>query len=205
MPCFDSTYWGNVYFDALDHFIDKPRDIVRIVNALSVTYPAVAGEVNPVDYVALEFLRLFEPLAYQVIRDNREMFAGHTSCEDFLKLPNMSYVLHLWEQWTGQISGKEQVALIFSSDEFLPSVLEKYMQNGTSSGGDDRVAKRTVKVNPKNLDTLTDIGALEARVVLMLTRPNLSADQRAAGESYLKNMNRIRNGQDTGGFFDDDE
>lgn len=36
---FDSTYWGNVYFDGLNHFIRKPRDIVRLINALAVTYP----------------------------------------------------------------------------------------------------------------------------------------------------------------------
>ena len=73
---FDSTYWGNVYFEGLDHFIVKPRDIVRIVNALAVTYPPVAGEVNPVDYIALEFLRVFQPMAYNSIRDNKDMFAG---------------------------------------------------------------------------------------------------------------------------------
>lgn len=73
---FDSTYWGNVYFDGLNHFIKKPRDIVRLINALAVTYPPVAGEVNPVDYIALEFIRVFQPMAYGTIRDNKEMFTG---------------------------------------------------------------------------------------------------------------------------------
>lgn len=73
---FDQTHWGNTYFDGLDQYIKKPRDVVRVINALSVTYPAVAGEVNPVDFIALEFLRVFEPEAYNTIRDNREMFAG---------------------------------------------------------------------------------------------------------------------------------
>jgi len=72
----DSGYWGNVYFDGLESYVVKPRDVVRIVNALSVTYPAVAGEVNTVDYIAIEFLRLFEPTLYATIRDNREMFVG---------------------------------------------------------------------------------------------------------------------------------
>ena len=53
---FDQTYWGNVYFDGLDHYIRKPRDIVRIANALGVLFPAAAGEVNPVDFIAIEFL-----------------------------------------------------------------------------------------------------------------------------------------------------
>jgi predicted KAP-like P-loop ATPase len=75
---FDQTHWGNVYFDGLDHYIGKPRDIVRIINSLSVTYPAVVGEVNPTDFIALEFLRVFEADVYSVIRDHREMFVGHS-------------------------------------------------------------------------------------------------------------------------------
>lgn len=77
LPNFDQTFWGNVYYDGLDHYVNKPRDIVRIVNALRVTYPAVAGEVNPVDFIALEFLRVFEPEVYGAICVNQDMFAGH--------------------------------------------------------------------------------------------------------------------------------
>ncbi len=79
VPEFDQTYWGNVFLDGLAHFLKKPRDIVRIINAVTVTYPAAAGEVNAVDYVALEFLRVFEPMAYHTIRENKDMFAGGTS------------------------------------------------------------------------------------------------------------------------------
>jgi hypothetical protein len=70
------TYFGNVYLDGLQHYLRKPRDVVRVMNALQVTYPAVAGEVHPVDFVALEFLRVFEPAAYATLRDNAEMFTG---------------------------------------------------------------------------------------------------------------------------------
>jgi predicted KAP-like P-loop ATPase len=76
---FDQTYWANVYFDGIDRFISTPRDIVRLANALSVSYPAVAGEVNPVDFIAIETLRIFCPLSYDMIRKNPDMFAGHTS------------------------------------------------------------------------------------------------------------------------------
>ncbi|MEJ1958920.1 MAG: KAP family NTPase [Nitrosomonadales bacterium] len=76
---FDATHWGNVYHDGLDQFIQKPRDIVRVMNVLSVTYPAVRGEVNPVDFIALEFLRIFLPEVYGTVRDHRDRFAGHSS------------------------------------------------------------------------------------------------------------------------------
>ena len=75
---FDNVRWGNIYYSSLDIYIKKPRDIVRVINSLSITYPPVAGEVNPVDFVALEFLRAFEPSAYDVIRNNQEMFVGYS-------------------------------------------------------------------------------------------------------------------------------
>jgi len=78
-PEIDRTHWANVYVDGLDPYLLKPRDIVRIMNALIVTYPAVAGEVNAVDFVAMEFLRLFEPTVYTTIRDNSSMFTGHSN------------------------------------------------------------------------------------------------------------------------------
>jgi predicted KAP-like P-loop ATPase len=75
---FDNHYWGNVYHEGLEQLIQKPRDIVRIVNALVVTYPAVRDEVNAVDFIALEFLRVFLPSTYATVRDHREHFAGYS-------------------------------------------------------------------------------------------------------------------------------
>jgi predicted KAP-like P-loop ATPase len=73
---FEEIYWANIFYAGLAQFIKKPRDIVRIANALNVTYPIVYGEVNTVDFIAIECLRLFLPEAYDVIRDNEARFAG---------------------------------------------------------------------------------------------------------------------------------
>jgi predicted KAP-like P-loop ATPase len=78
-PVIDRTYWANVYMDGLDPYITKPRDIVRLMNALTVTYPAVAGEVNAVDFIAMEFLRLFEPAVYGIVRDHPDLFTGYSN------------------------------------------------------------------------------------------------------------------------------
>jgi len=75
----DRTYWANVFFEGIDPFINTPRDVVRLSNTLSVTYPAVKGEVNPVDFLAVETLRVFCPIAYDVMRKNQESFAGHVN------------------------------------------------------------------------------------------------------------------------------
>ena len=73
---FRKTYWGNVFFEGINKFLDTPRDVVRLANALTVTFRAVLGEVNPVDFIAIESLRLFCPDVYQTVRSNPEMFAG---------------------------------------------------------------------------------------------------------------------------------
>jgi len=76
---FDQSYWTNVFHDGIDPLIQVPRDVVRFTNTLSVTYPAVCGEVNPVDFIALEALRDFLPGLYDVIRTNQDKFSGHSS------------------------------------------------------------------------------------------------------------------------------
>lgn len=74
---FDQSYWTNVYHDGLDPLIEVPRDVVRLTNTLMVTFPAVVGEVNVVDFIALETLRVFLPDVYDEIRSNPERIAGH--------------------------------------------------------------------------------------------------------------------------------
>ena len=74
---FDHAYWAQVYFRGISTFIGTPRDVVRFTNTLRVTYPAVHGEVNPVDFIAIEALRVFLPDVYETVRRNPSMFAGH--------------------------------------------------------------------------------------------------------------------------------
>lgn len=75
---FDKTYWENVYHDGLRHLLRTPRQIAQLVNAMRMTYPLVSGEVNPVDFVAIETIRVFSPDVYEAIRINKDRFAGPT-------------------------------------------------------------------------------------------------------------------------------
>lgn len=92
---FDQGRWAEVFSDGLDRFIKKPRDIVRILNSISVAYPPLAGEVNPVDFIALEFLRVFEPAAYGSIRDAKDFFCGTPTQLDYKKAGEKTY----FEKW----------------------------------------------------------------------------------------------------------
>ena len=47
----DPDYWVDICAHAIDPFLRTPRDVVRLVNAVTATLPAVSGEVNPVDFI----------------------------------------------------------------------------------------------------------------------------------------------------------
>ncbi|MBD8597645.1 KAP family P-loop NTPase fold protein [Pseudomonas sp. CFBP 8772] len=98
VPAVAPRYFENVFFDGLEQYLQKPRDIVRILNILRVTFPAVVGEVNWVDFVALEFLRLFEPIAYQKIRQHPGMCTGAPGMSEDLRPVSAFH-----EAWLGEV------------------------------------------------------------------------------------------------------
>ena len=69
----------NIFYDAVSPYLNTPRDLTRLSNAIEVSWPAVAREVDLGDYVALEIMRLFEPLAYNAIRTNKSRLCGTRS------------------------------------------------------------------------------------------------------------------------------
>ena len=66
----------NLFYDAVSPYLNTPRDLTRLCNAMTVSWPAVAKEVDVGDYVALEIMRLFEPLLYNAIRTNKGKVCG---------------------------------------------------------------------------------------------------------------------------------
>lgn len=73
---FDDTYFGNIYWDGIDCYLKTMRNVKRLTNTLKVTYSIVENEVNPVDFLAIETIRVFEPEIYYLIRSNIDMFSG---------------------------------------------------------------------------------------------------------------------------------
>jgi predicted KAP-like P-loop ATPase len=73
---FDQQRWANIFLDGIDPLIKTTRDIMRLCNSIRVSFAAVHGEVNPVDFIAIESIRIFLPDVYESIRTNREEFTG---------------------------------------------------------------------------------------------------------------------------------
>lgn len=78
---FDRSRWREVFHNISAAFLITPRDAIRLSNALAITYSAVAGEVNLVDFVALESLRLFQNEVYETIKDYKQEFTALPSQE----------------------------------------------------------------------------------------------------------------------------
>ncbi len=71
---FDQKRWQGIYRYGIGNLFHTPRDVTRFVNTLRVTYSAVKSEVNVVDFLAIESLRVFHPYIYDLIRKNPEQF-----------------------------------------------------------------------------------------------------------------------------------
>jgi len=75
-PADDIVRYMNVFYDVVAPEIRGPRDLNRLLNALSVTWPAVGEEVNAADFIGMETLRILQPSVHRAIRENKEAVCG---------------------------------------------------------------------------------------------------------------------------------
>lgn len=72
----DEKRFMNIFHEGVAPALRTPRDVARFANSLSVTWPAVAGEVDLGDFLALEVLRLLHPTIYRAVRQHKEALTG---------------------------------------------------------------------------------------------------------------------------------
>lgn len=80
---FDSGRWGNIFHGSLNKYFDNLRSVYRYTSTLSFHFTLLKGksafEVNPVDLIAIECLRVFEPDVYKGIARAKEIFTKNGS------------------------------------------------------------------------------------------------------------------------------
>ncbi|EHH3739708.1 KAP family P-loop NTPase fold protein [Vibrio parahaemolyticus] len=80
---FDSGRWGNIFHGSLNTYFDNLRSVYRYTSTLSFHFTVLKGksafEVNPVDLIAIECLRVFEPDVYKEIARSKEIFTKNGS------------------------------------------------------------------------------------------------------------------------------
>ncbi len=65
-----------LYDEAMTQFLNTPRNVRRFLNLLRATYPLVRGEVNAVDFIGIQALRLFVPSTYEFVANNKDKFCS---------------------------------------------------------------------------------------------------------------------------------
>ena len=102
---FDSTYWENVYWEGINLFINTFRDLKRLINTIRITYPSVKGEVNAVDFIAIETIRVFCPKVYNIIKNNPDMFCGHKDSGNYsISSQSTQYLEKFHQNWISDLS-----------------------------------------------------------------------------------------------------
>jgi predicted KAP-like P-loop ATPase len=118
---FETNRWQSVFFDGIEKFLLTPRSVTKFYNSMSITYPALKNEVNPVDFVAIESLRQFSPYSYDIIRLNEKQFTGEINRSAYSNDKNNEELIKFHKNWIAQIPDPE--ANIVS--HILPTIFPK--------------------------------------------------------------------------------
>jgi hypothetical protein len=108
--------------------LDTPRKIVRYCNALRFSMPMLAGEINFVDLILFEGIKIFYYAHYELIRDNAELFAFDPSDErssQFKKTFEDKY-----NKITDSLSDRDQRSIKAILIELFPT-LRKFWDNSS--------------------------------------------------------------------------
>ncbi len=115
----DWTRFENVLHDVVFPEMRTPRDVVRLENMLSVTWPAVSDEVDLADFIALETLRLKQPAIHRAIRENTDIVCARARPSD-----------------------------LGLRDAQSPSIKEAFLGSITDKGEQERYAKALTRIFP---------------------------------------------------------
>ena len=80
---FDNRYWGNIYHSGYKNFFENIRDVIRYINILKFNYSALKNKVNVIDLITITAFQVLEPKIYELIKNNKEYFAGSIDVELF--------------------------------------------------------------------------------------------------------------------------
>ncbi|MGH9515925.1 MAG: KAP family P-loop NTPase fold protein [Terriglobales bacterium] len=74
MSRFSEQRWANVFWSGLHAYFATLRDVNRFISTLALQLSSLSlEEVNPIDLIALETIRLYEPQVYKALRSGKEM------------------------------------------------------------------------------------------------------------------------------------
>jgi predicted KAP-like P-loop ATPase len=80
---FDKGRWGNLFVNVLQYFFENLRQVNRFLSTfsfhLAIFRNGTSLEVNPVDLITIEALRIFEPKVYRAVAANKDLLTSTSS------------------------------------------------------------------------------------------------------------------------------
>ncbi len=77
---FSKKRWENVFLSGLGSYFSTLRDVNRFTSTVAFHFSSLsingAFEVNPIDLIVLETIRLYEPSVYQALRSSKELLTA---------------------------------------------------------------------------------------------------------------------------------
>lgn len=76
----NKPYWANIFYSGFRDLFKNIRDVKRYISGLEFNltqmYPNGVLEVNPIDFIALEAIRIFVPKFYSFMRGEKELLTS---------------------------------------------------------------------------------------------------------------------------------
>lgn len=131
-------HWQQIFSPGIETLLVTPRDVVRLLNTLRVTYPPLSADVNTADFIAIEAIRVFRPALHDAIRRTPERFAGSSRPRTAAAADEESKLFH--GAWIDQLDPASQVGMITLVLRLFPAVpdVEGLIINRDAPGEDTR-------------------------------------------------------------------
>lgn len=75
----DSKYWGNIYKCVFENKFQNLREVNRFLNVVRFNCDDMMNDLNLVDYLMINFLKMFDEEIYKFIKENRHILVDVSS------------------------------------------------------------------------------------------------------------------------------
>ncbi|MDW3204256.1 MAG: P-loop NTPase fold protein [Alphaproteobacteria bacterium] len=116
----------NLFHDVVVPYLTTPRHVARFQNAISLSWPAISGEVSIADFIALETLRLYEPSTFQAIRTHKESLCGARGRNDIGNQDRDSR----FDPFLQSVAEERQETVRIALQRLFPRMEEMLYENG---------------------------------------------------------------------------
>lgn len=104
----DMDHFSRIFWLGIDPFLNSFRDAKRLLNSIYANYCLVEGEVNPIDFIALETLRLNAPEVFTVIMANQDKFIFSNDASSKYKSDKISEIKDFHKTWYDNLKNENK-------------------------------------------------------------------------------------------------